>query len=134
MAASLSLRARTLGWRAIDWAGRPSEGERWPILPVRQAGRRAVSGQHCRAIISQGESRFAERGPAPDRLEMQLVFDCIEFKCENAKLSCIKHNYSAAMPATMRPLRSVRIDALQQPVQNIPSGAQQRWTAWAALP
>ncbi|PKP95157.1 MAG: hypothetical protein CVT75_03115 [Alphaproteobacteria bacterium HGW-Alphaproteobacteria-14] len=65
---------------------------------------------------------------------MQLVFDCIEFKCEIAKLSCVKHNSGVAMPVAARPLRSVRIDALQQPVQNIPSGAQQRWTAWAALP
>ncbi|PKP66538.1 MAG: hypothetical protein CVT85_01475 [Alphaproteobacteria bacterium HGW-Alphaproteobacteria-7] len=43
-----------------------------------------------------------------------MVFDCIEFKCENAKFSCMKRNNSVVTPVAARTLCSVSIDALQQ--------------------
>ena len=78
-----------------DRAGQPSEGESWPLLPGQAGGQ---SGRFQPAIAGRWSRSEAagirERGPAGHRLWDEMVFDCIELKCENAKFDCMFCNNS----------------------------------------
>lgn len=110
VAASRSLHAAVRGAGGDGGtAGRGGGGRAVPAA----SGRRAIgpcSACNCRAMIVFTDDRDGERGPVAHRLEREVVFDAIEFKCENAKFSCMKRNISrlnrreAAAGSLRRPL------------------------------
>lgn len=56
----------------------------------------------CRAMSQYENAGIGERSPAAHRLGSKLVFNCVEFKCENTKHNCVSCNSIAYAPNQKR--------------------------------